>query len=171
MTAPHCRPLRNHTCPHQRDTDMTAAWGAWAWCAGPCSLSGSGSAGRAPRCAAAQQRLNVCGLAREHGAAISLRVGPAPQAQPRQRAVVGRRGQAGVERQRGAVALLRLRRCDTLYGRVGLTSSACAAIIWCQKGCRGERPATGYAHRPATAPCAAEQTACMLAAHTQAEAL
>jgi len=127
--------------------------------------------GRVPRGAAAQQRLDVAGLAREHGAAVRLRVGAAPQAQPRQRAVVGRRGQAGVERQCGAVALLRLRRCDTLYGRVGLTSSACAAIIWCQKGCRGERPATGYAHRPATAPCVAEQTACTLAAHTQAEAL
>ena len=60
--------------------------------------------GRAP-----QQRLDVAGLPREHRAAVRLRVRPARQAQPRQRAVVVRRRQARVQAQRGAVVLLRLR--------------------------------------------------------------
>ena len=73
---------------------------ALAFNAVQCRLPG----GRAP-----QQRLDVAGLSREHRAAVGLRVGPARQAQPRQRAVVVRGRQARVQAQRGAVVLLRLR--------------------------------------------------------------
>ena len=60
--------------------------------------------GRAP-----QQRLDTAGLLREHSAAVSLRVSPAPQAQPRQRAVVVRGRQGRIQAQRCAVVLFRLR--------------------------------------------------------------